>query len=71
MGNPIPDNCTELRHYVETYRYDAVGNILQMVHHLGNNLESARDGGLEPPLSVSPGQQPPALHQHARRSAAA
>jgi RHS repeat-associated protein len=40
MGNPIPDNCTENRHYVETYRYDGVGNILQMIHHLGNNLES-------------------------------
>jgi RHS repeat-associated protein len=40
MGNPIPDNCTENRHYVETYRYDGVGNILQMIHHLGSNLES-------------------------------
>ena len=40
MGNPIPYNCTENRHYVETYSYDEVGNILQMIHHLGNNLQS-------------------------------
>jgi len=39
MNNPIPYNCQELRHYVETYRYDEVGNILQMTHHAGGNLD--------------------------------
>ena len=40
MGNPIPHSCSELRNYVETYRYDPAGNIMQMIHHLGSNLES-------------------------------
>ena len=40
QGNPIPYNCTELRRYVESYRYDPVGNILQMVHQLGSNLDA-------------------------------
>lgn len=40
MGNPIPYNCSELRHYVESYCYDPVGNILQMSHHLGSDLDA-------------------------------
>jgi RHS repeat-associated protein len=40
MGNPIPYNCQEMRNYVETYRYDEVGNILQMIHQIGSNVHS-------------------------------
>jgi len=39
-GFPIPGSCADLRQYVETYRYDAVGNLLQMQHHVGANLDS-------------------------------
>ena len=39
MGNPIPNNCTELQRYAEIYHYDEVGNILKMIHHLGDNLD--------------------------------
>ncbi|WP_144467432.1 SpvB/TcaC N-terminal domain-containing protein [Bacillus toyonensis] len=35
----LPNDCQALQNYVETYRYDEVGNIMQMVHHLGRNLE--------------------------------
>ena len=35
----IPNDCQALRNYVETYRYDAVGNILQMRHHQGRDLD--------------------------------
>jgi len=35
----IPNDCQALRNYVETYRYDTVGNILQMLHHPGRNLD--------------------------------
>ncbi|PTQ91464.1 RHS repeat-associated protein [Nitrosomonas nitrosa] len=35
----IPNDCQALRNYVEIYRYDAVGNILQMLHHQGRNLD--------------------------------
>ncbi|MCD9025516.1 SpvB/TcaC N-terminal domain-containing protein [Cohnella silvisoli] len=37
---PVMQNdCQALQNYVETYRYDEVGNIMQMVHHTGSNLE--------------------------------
>ena len=39
MNNPIPFDCQEMQHYVETYYYDEVGNILQMSHHAGGNLD--------------------------------
>jgi RHS repeat-associated protein len=35
----IPNDCQALRNYVETYRYDPVGNILQMRRHQGRNLD--------------------------------
>ncbi|SMQ78428.1 RHS repeat-associated core domain-containing protein [Bacillus sp. OV166] len=35
----IPNDCQALQNYVETYRYDKVGNIMQMMHHSGRNLE--------------------------------
>jgi len=35
----IPNDCQALRNYVETYCYDAVGNILQMLHQQGRNLD--------------------------------
>nr|WP_236038299.1 toxin TcdB middle/N-terminal domain-containing protein [Ktedonobacter robiniae] len=35
----LPNDCQALQNYVETYRYDPVGNIMQMVHHVGRNLE--------------------------------
>ncbi|HVG22228.1 MAG TPA: toxin TcdB middle/N-terminal domain-containing protein [Blastocatellia bacterium] len=38
-GSIIPNDCQALRNYVETYRYDAVGNILQMLHHQGSVLD--------------------------------
>ena len=40
IGNSIPYNCLELRRYAEIYHYDEVGNILRMIHHLGDNLNS-------------------------------
>ena len=36
----IPNDCHALRTYVQTYRYDAVGNILQMLHCKGQQLDS-------------------------------
>ena len=39
-GIAIPYNCAELRQYVETYRYDAAGNILQLAHHAGANIDA-------------------------------
>jgi len=35
----LPNDCQALQNYVETYRYDSVGNIMQVVHHTGRNLE--------------------------------
>lgn len=35
----LPNDCQALQNYVETYHYDEVGNIMQMVHHVGHNLE--------------------------------
>ena len=35
----MPNDCQALQKYVETYQYDEVGNIMQMVHHAGHNLE--------------------------------
>lgn len=35
----IPNDCQALRNYTETYQYDAVGNILQMLHHKGTVLD--------------------------------
>ncbi|WP_226602994.1 SpvB/TcaC N-terminal domain-containing protein [Bacillus cereus] len=35
----LPNDCQSLQNYVEMYRYDEVGNIMQMVHHTGRNLE--------------------------------
>ncbi|TNJ64555.1 toxin [Paenibacillus hemerocallicola] len=35
----LPNDCQALQNYVETYRYDEVGNIMQMVHHAGSGLE--------------------------------
>lgn len=40
MGSGFPNNCQELRNYVEIYRYDEVGNILRMIHHEGADLNS-------------------------------
>lgn len=34
----IPNDCQALRNYVETYRYNPVGNILGIKHHEGRNL---------------------------------
>ncbi len=39
-GQPLPSDCAALRRYVEVYRYDAVGNLLQQTHHVGPNLDS-------------------------------
>ncbi|ULL16718.1 toxin [Paenibacillus sp. H1-7] len=38
-GSAILNDCTDLQNYVETYLYDEVGNIMQMLHHSGRNLE--------------------------------
>ena len=38
--SPIPYDCSALRRYIEIYHYDEVGNILKMIHHLGDNLNS-------------------------------
>ncbi len=35
----LPNDCQALQNYVETYRYDEVSNIMQMVHQEGHNLE--------------------------------
>ena len=35
----LPNDCQALQTYTEEYRYDSVGNIMQMVHHTGRNLE--------------------------------
>jgi len=35
----LPNDCQSLQNYMEEYRYDSVGNIMQMVHHVGRNLE--------------------------------
>ncbi|HEY6406715.1 MAG TPA: hypothetical protein VIY29_04515, partial [Ktedonobacteraceae bacterium] len=35
----LPNDCQALQNYVETYRYDEVGNMMQMVHQEGRNLE--------------------------------
>jgi RHS repeat-associated protein len=35
----IPNDCQALQNYVERYRYDAAGNILQMVHHRGGAID--------------------------------
>jgi RHS repeat-associated protein len=35
----IPNDCQALQNYVERYRYDPVGNILQMIHHRGGAIE--------------------------------
>ncbi len=35
----LPNDGQALQNYVETYRYDSVGNIMQVVHHEGRNLE--------------------------------
>lgn len=35
----IPNDGQALQNYVETYQYDAVGNILKMLHHQGRNLD--------------------------------
>jgi RHS repeat-associated protein len=35
----LPNDCQALRNYTEEYRYDSVGNIMQVVHHVGRNLE--------------------------------
>ncbi|MDG6026916.1 MAG: hypothetical protein E3K40_09495 [Candidatus Brocadia sp.] len=35
----IPNDCQALRNFTETYRYDPVGNILQMLHREGRNLD--------------------------------
>ncbi|MFE6903604.1 SpvB/TcaC N-terminal domain-containing protein [Streptomyces sp. NPDC057717] len=34
-----PNDLQGLRGYVERYRYDAVGNIMQLVHHGGSNVD--------------------------------
>jgi RHS repeat-associated protein len=36
----IPNDCAALRNYVETYRYDAAGNILQIRHHQGGDIDA-------------------------------
>ncbi|GLV54151.1 hypothetical protein KDH_10000 [Dictyobacter sp. S3.2.2.5] len=38
-ASTLPNDCQFLQNYVETYRYDPVGNIMQMVHQAGRNLE--------------------------------
>lgn len=38
VGHSLPGVCADLRQYVETYRYDASGNLLQLVHHAGGTL---------------------------------
>jgi RHS repeat-associated protein len=35
----IPNDCRALRNYVERYRYDGVGNLLQVVHHAGRDVD--------------------------------
>jgi RHS repeat-associated protein len=37
--NTLPNNCLALQNYIELYRYDSVGNIMQVEHHSGRNLE--------------------------------
>ncbi|MEV5010074.1 SpvB/TcaC N-terminal domain-containing protein [Streptomyces sp. NPDC055692] len=34
-----PNDLQGLRDYVERYRYDAVGNIMQLTHHAGNDVD--------------------------------
>lgn len=34
----LPNNGQALQNFVEIYRYDVVGNILQMIHHQGRDL---------------------------------
>ncbi|GHO71422.1 hypothetical protein KSC_103140 [Ktedonobacter sp. SOSP1-52] len=38
-ASTLPNDCQSLQNYVETYRYDEVGNIMQMLHQEGRNLE--------------------------------
>ena len=38
-GNPITYDCSAIQHYVEKYEYDAVGNVLGIVHHKGSNVQ--------------------------------
>lgn len=35
MNHPLPTNTLALRNYAESYDYDAVGNVLRMIHHAG------------------------------------
>ncbi|CAG7644579.1 hypothetical protein PAESOLCIP111_04733 [Paenibacillus solanacearum] len=35
----LPNDCQALQNYVETYHYDEVGNIMQMVHRAGSSPE--------------------------------
>ncbi len=35
-NNPLPSDGQAMRRYVEQYEYDEVGNILKMIHSLGN-----------------------------------
>ena len=36
VNQPMPGNPAAIQRYCEEYRYDEVGNLLQLVHHLGN-----------------------------------
>jgi len=38
MVGTLPNDGQALQNYVETYLYDAVGNIMQMIHHQGRDL---------------------------------
>jgi len=38
MVGTLPNDGQALQNYVETYVYDAVGNIMQMIHHQGRDL---------------------------------
>jgi RHS repeat-associated protein len=40
MGNPIPYDCKAIDRYVEQYRYDNVGNIMEMAHHRGGAVDA-------------------------------
>ena len=39
IGQPHPNDDNAMRRYVQWYEYDAVGNILAMIHRDGINLD--------------------------------
>jgi RHS repeat-associated protein len=48
MNQPLPNDPVVMRNYSESYSYDAVGNILKMVHHATNGSWTRTYGYDEP-----------------------